>query len=204
MELIKFRRQYLITSKEVAELDGWQKETFNGLNVYAEQSLQVHKRNIDDREFLLLGYWINPHCPEKTDVDIMEDIVMQCDNLDKVLHFIYSLSGRFALFCKFGDNSYGINDASGYRSIFYSYADSVINITSNVMLINLVEKLVEKPALQTYYKSEHYKTIPTFAWPVGYCFYENIHQLIPNHYLDIMTGKIFRFFLLIYINIIFF
>jgi len=46
MELIRFRRQYLITTKEVTELDGWQKETFNGMNVYAEQSLQVHKRNI--------------------------------------------------------------------------------------------------------------------------------------------------------------
>ena len=93
MELIKFRRQYLITAKEVAALDGWQKETFNGMNVYAEQSLQVHKRNIEDREFLLLGYWINPHFPEKNNSEIMDDMVARCDTFESVLHFLYPYPG---------------------------------------------------------------------------------------------------------------
>ncbi|MBR6067781.1 MAG: hypothetical protein IKP45_08260 [Bacteroidales bacterium] len=194
MELIKFRRQYLITSKEIAELDDWQKETFNGMNVYAEQSLQVHKRNVDDREFLLLGYWINPHFPEKNNSEIMDDMVAGCDTFESVLPFLYPLSGRFALFCKFREKIYGINDASGFKSIFYSYTNYGINISSNIKLMSVVEPLKEKDTLKKYCDSSYYFSSPTYAWPVGYCFFENVYQLVPNHYLDIIERKIVRFF----------
>ena len=59
MNLIKFRRQYLITSKTIKELSSWQKSMFNGMNVYAEQSLQMLKTSTKNNEFLLLGYWID-------------------------------------------------------------------------------------------------------------------------------------------------
>ena len=194
MELIKFRRQYLITAKEVTELDGWQKETFNGMNVYAEQSLQVHKRNIDDREFLLLGYWINPHSPEMSDDDILTQMVQDCDTFQKVLKFLYPLSGRFALFCRYGESVYGVNDASGYRHIFYSYTNDSVVFTSNVKLINYILMLKEKESLFEYRSTSYYSSVQTYAWPAGYCFFENIYQLIPNHYINVKERKVIRFY----------
>ena len=194
MELIKFRRQYLITSKEVAELDGWQKETLNGMNVYAEQSLQMHKRNIEDREFLLLGYWINPHSPEKDNSDIMEDMVVECDTFESVLHFLYPLSGRFALFCKFGDKAYGVSDAGGFRPIFYNYDNDSINITSNIFLLRFVTDLKEKSEKYLFEHSNYYKLQPTYDWCPGYTFYEDVVGVPANHYINISDRAIMRFY----------
>lgn len=194
MELIKFRRQYLITSKEVAELDGWQKETFNGMNAYAEQSLEIHKINKDNKEFLLLGYWINPHSPEKNNSDIMEDMVAECDTFESVLQFLYPLSGRYALFCKFGGKTYGVSDAGGFRPIYYTDNNEELNIASNIFLLKYVMDLKEKKEKYQFENSNFYKWSPTFGWCPGYTFYQNVESVIANHYLDINERKICRFF----------
>ncbi|MCR4800941.1 MAG: hypothetical protein K5860_10570 [Bacteroidales bacterium] len=194
MELIKFRRQYLITFNEVAELDGWQKETFNGMNVYAEQSLQLHKRNIEDREFLLVGYWINPHSPEKNNSDIMGDMVAECYTIESVLQFLYPLSGRFALFYKIGNKAYGVCDAGSFRPIYYTDNCEELNITSNIFLLRYVMDLKEKKEKHQFEHSNFYKWSPTFGWCPGYTFYQNVESVIANHYLDINERKICRFF----------
>lgn len=194
MELIKFRRQYLITSKEVAELDGWQKETFNGMNAYAEQSLEIHKINKDNKEFLLLGYWINPHSPEKNNSDIMEDMVAECDTFESVLQFLYPLSGRYALFCKFGGKTYGVSDAGGFRPIYYTDNNEELNIASNIFLLKYVMDLKEKKEKYQFENSNFYKWSPTFGWCPGYTFYQNVESVIANHYFDINERKINRFY----------
>ena len=89
MELTQFRRQYLITNKNVAELENWKKETFNGMNVYTEQSLQMYKCQEKDKEFLLLGYWINPHAPGLNNEEILNDIFSKCQSIDNVYIYIY-------------------------------------------------------------------------------------------------------------------
>lgn len=143
MKLIKFRRQYLITAKRVSELEGWQKETFNGMNVYAEQSLQMYKKKVENKEFLLLGYWINPHSPEMSDDEILDKAVQNCETFQKVLDFLYSISGRFALFCKFGEKIYGVSDAGGFRPIYYKYDNESVNITSNIYMFHYVMDVKE-------------------------------------------------------------
>lgn len=194
MELIKFRRQYLITAKIVSELDSWQKTTFNGLNVYAEQSLQMLKSGVGENEYLLLGFWINPHYPEKSNADIMNDMIAECDGFEKVLKFLYPLSGRFALFCKFGDKAYGVSDAGGFRPICYTVGDEAINITSNIFLLKFVMNLKEKKEKYRFEHSDFYRWSPTYGWCPGYTFYQNVESVIANHYLNINERKMYRFY----------
>lgn len=194
MKLIKFRRQYLITAKSVPEFEGWQRETFNGMNVYAEQSLQVFKKDLNGKEFLLLGYWINPHSPDKDNKTILDDLANGCNGIDEVLEFSYCLSGRFALFCRFGDKAYGVSDAGGFRPIFYNYNDGQANFTSNIYLLRYVMDLKEKLEKSKFEHSDFYRWSSTFGWCPGYTFYQNVDTLIANHYLEINEGKAVRFY----------
>lgn len=194
MELIKFRRQYLITSNEVAELDGWQKETFNGMNVYAEHSLEINKIDEKNKEFLLLGYWINPHSLEKTNSEILNDMNKECSSFETVLKFLYPLSGRFALFCRFGESVFGVSDAGGFRPIFFTDNNEELNITSNIFLLKYVMNLKEKKEKYLFEQSNFYKLSETFGWCPGYTFYQNVESVIANHYLNINERKIYRFY----------
>lgn len=194
MELIKFKRQYLVTATTVPELNSWQKTSFNGLNVYVEQSLQMLKCSVGKNEYLLLGYWINPYYPEQCNADIMNDMVAECDSFEKVLKFLYPLSGRFALFCKFGDKAYGVSDAGGFRPICYTIGDGVINITSNIFLLKYVMNLKEKEEKYRFEHSDFYRWSSTYGWCPGYTFYQNVESVIANHYLDINERKIVRFY----------
>lgn len=194
MNLIKFRRQYLITSKTIKELSSWQKSMFNGMNVYAEQSLQMLKTSTKNNEFLLLGYWIDTHAPMKKNQDILEDIMKECKDFPMVLDYLYSLSGRFALFCRFGENVYGVSDAGGFRPIFYSFQNEEVNLTSNIYLLKYVFDLKEKQEKYLFEHSDFYKWSPTFGWCPGYTFFQNVNSVIANHYLDIKNKKTYRFF----------
>ena len=194
MELIKFRRQYLITAKRVPELECWQKESFNGMNVYAEQSLEMHKINGENKEFLLLGYWINPHFPEKTNSDILDDMNRGCKTFEEVAKFLYSLSGRFALFCRYGESVFGVSDAGSFRPIFCNYDNNQVNITSNIYLLQYVINLKEKQEKSKFEHSNYYKLQPTYDWCPGFTFYENVFGVPANHYIDINKATVERFF----------
>lgn len=193
MKLVKYRRQYLITGKNVHELDDWQKETFNGMNVYAEQSLHIEKRDSVNVELLMLGYWINPHMPHKTNTDIIDDMLNECDTFNKVLHFLYPLSGRFALFCRFGEKQYAVADAGGFRPIYFS-TNSDLCFSSNIYLLGKVFDLKVKPTKKQFETSDYYRVSPTFGWMPGYVFYEGIESVIANHYINCNERKQIRFF----------
>ena len=193
-ELIDFKRQYIISTKQIDKLKKWNLHKFDRYNIYTEKSLEIYNMQKEGLDLFLLGYWIDPYHPKKSNESILRDMFEKSSSLDSIFKFIYPLSGRFLLLVKIHNNSYVLNDASGFRTAFYHKNEKNCYITSNISLLNYVEQIQEKKCLQGYFKSDHYLHGPTFMWQAGFTFFEEVEHLIPNHYLDLNKFKSVRFF----------
>ena len=121
MELVKYRRQYIVSPNRIESLEHWQTEKIANYFIYAEKSLELNKVSNDILEIVLLGYVIDPHNPEKSNSQIIEYALNRVENIESIAQFLYSLSGRFVLIINLKNNIYVYNDASGYRTVFYSF-----------------------------------------------------------------------------------
>ncbi|MDD4149134.1 MAG: hypothetical protein PHE33_03815 [Bacteroidales bacterium] len=162
--------------------------------VYAEHSLSLNKVSTNNLELVLLGYWINPHCPDKSNIEILKDGLNHIKDINSVSDFIYPLSGRFVLIVKIDQDLYVFNDASGFRQVFFTFHNENFYMSSNIFLFRYLFEIKQKKDFQYYLHSAHYLQSPTYAWPAGYTFYEGIEHLVPNHFLNVNKKSIIRFF----------
>ena len=194
MELIKYRRQYIISTEKINQLSNWKSHSLNEYHIYLEKSLQIELSQNSSIQAAILGYWVDPENKEYSNKDILDQLVLQCKKVSEVFEFIYNLSGRFLLMFTINKQTYVLNDASGFRPVFYFEKNKKKYLTSSISLLKTIEKVDEKKSLSDYYNSDHYLHTPTYMWHAGFTFYKNVEHLIPNHYLDIKTFGQIRFF----------
>ena len=118
MENLKFRRQFLLTSKECKELNHWKQERLDSFFIYIhpECSSTVFKEG-DSSRVMMIGYAFNPNHPNETEIEILKKIA-EVSSLEEITKLLYPLVGRFVLIIK-GQKTYVFHDACGLKSVFF-------------------------------------------------------------------------------------
>ena len=192
MDNFKFRRQFLLSPEKCEQLKDWNYGSLGTyhLHVHPDCGLTVSKSS--SIELALIGYIIDPHNPAKSDRDILNDI-SKGTTIDEVYEKLYYYSGRFVLVVKQSEDYTIFHDPCGLKSVFYTKFKNQIYAASQALLFKLLIPLTEGSKYFSYYNSTYVKYDIEHWIPSGCSLYDDVYQLVPNHYLKFSTLSQIRY-----------
>lgn len=142
----------------------------------------------------LLGYIIDSKNPSFDDEQIMRSIIDKSKVPDDVFENLADKCGRFVMIVKIGDEFRIFSDACGLRPVF-SYLDndnriwsaSQPHLIANHLGLKIDENIRRQLHRLPLFQGEEY------WYPGTLTLFENIYHLLPNHYMDINSGKTSRY-----------
>ncbi|WP_340107007.1 hypothetical protein [Rhodohalobacter sp. 8-1] len=162
--------------------------------MYAHPDLDVTTVKSDelDRSLSLIGYFIDPEQPGKTNEELLVELLQHSNTIEQATDWIKGLSGRFVLMIQNGDDAVVLNDACGLRTVFYTEYEEKIYIGSQPTIIEQLIPLKKGKSYREYLSAEH--SFQGQDWlPSGCSLYEGVHHLVPNHYLSLSSLDQTRF-----------
>lgn len=192
MKNLKFRRQFLFTRQKSDKFLDWKKEEIGDYFLYAHPDNELNRVCKRDIDITLIGFFINPHFPDRSNKEILEDLSSN-KSIDAISRSLYSLVGRFVLIIKIQDNFTFFHDTCGLKSIFYTKQNCGFYAASQPLLLKKVTKIKKDKKFKEYKESEYKKNAREHWIPCGSSLYEDVYQLVPNHYLNVSDYKQIRF-----------
>lgn len=189
-----YRRQFLLSPVRCNVLNDWQISQFGTsyIHVHPDTELTIVSALHNNIEIALIGFIINPHQPTESNTDILNDLAQEL-SLPRIFEKLYCYTGRFILLIKNKNEYYIFHDPCGLRLIFYTKYQKEFYAASQPLLLKLVMPLEEGERYRTYQEST-YKKLDIENWiPSGCSLYENVHHLIPNHYLNVNQFQQIRY-----------
>lgn len=155
---------------------------------YKESSICIRTQN--GKTVLFIGEFVNAKYPKQTITETASKLVT-CETLEEILEELNYLAGRYLLF--YGNET----------SIQYVIGDAVASIPTNYMFDGNSYAISSHPKFiadaYSLTKSEESMTIAKAAeqqqpLPYNLTMYDEIKNLIPNHYLNLTHNKMIRFY----------
>lgn len=197
MENLVFRRQFILSNKQVNQGDGWDKlilkvqnETFY-LQSHPDLSLiQAESKSIN---LILLGTIIDPFHPENDSSAILQNLTSEkC--FEDVIKATFTFGGRFVII---GIDNSGVklfSDAMGSREVYYIKKDGLLACGSTPSILDTWFNLgrdIEKE-FQEFYSSRAFNSQERIM--IGdRTIIKGVRHLMPNHCLNVQTMEINRF-----------
>jgi len=191
-----FRRQYIFGPDAVDTLPGWKKEKItNSYTLTAHPDLSITHSKKGKNFIVLIGYILDPDNPQMRDMEIVQMLLAKSIEKNDVFGELDRLGGRFVAILGLDGRVIVCNDASGFRQIFYYRDDNQkIWCSSQPSLLAEVFQLHIDEMYKAEYEKIHLFTNSSEYWfPGTVTPYKSIRHLTPNHYLDLHTGQITRY-----------
>lgn len=185
-----FRNQFLLSDQENIELD-WQKWEIGKMNLFCHPDLKLTKCVHGGDELFLLGSmydWVNP---DYSNQQIIREL-LESVNLEAFFSNLGKYCGQYVLIYRFKERLIILNDACSQSEVYYTTDFS--NIATQPKLLATIVELVphsDKEA-KIFYESNAFKKKCLFVGNSTHT--ENIKHLLPNHYVDVSSKKVGRFF----------
>jgi hypothetical protein len=193
IERLKFRRQYLLTSEAITcpFVHDVRKIT-DKYYLYTHIDLKVTQLEKTDVKLILLGDAFDYLEPSNDNLAILNDLIKH--NFDNILERTAKYCGRFVILCIKSDCFRVFHDAMASRKVYYGKVNENTWMASQPNL--LAQTLGILPTTDNE-KLEYYHS-PELEGRYGanICestLYDEILQLLPNHYLDVNLGKVNRY-----------
>jgi hypothetical protein len=158
--------------------------------------LNVSNFRTEGKSITLLGYIIDPEHPGDTDLDILKRLMAAISDGGPVHQHTYGMGGRWILILNNGRSLRLFHDAAGLRQVFFTRdleSGNVWCATQPAVLAGLLNRRITAEA-EDFINSYDFRHNPEFRWPGDGSPFEDIHHLLPNHWLDIATGEVHRYF----------
>ncbi|HDR6246177.1 TPA: hypothetical protein QCU24_003962 [Bacillus cereus] len=194
---LTYRRQFILGCNYVEKLENWKRTPLkNGLNLTSHPDLELTQVECNGIELTLLGFFIDPYNPKRSNQDNLECILDGANSFDDVLKNTYSYSGRWVIIYNDPKESKVFNDPCGMRQVYYTIKDKKIwcgsqpNILADVLNYkqdtdsNLVE-FISSPNFEKEEKS----------WFGEGTLFREIKHLMPNKYLNLNNKTTKRYWI---------
>jgi len=191
-----FRRRQFVLGPAHTDYKGWKR-----LKVAEKYLLTVHPDLIttvvehQENKAVLLGYAIDPDHPELTDEDILKRFVGNSLSLNDVIFGLEKLSGRFVLIVKSPKHIWLFPDTCALRQVNYCFDD-----TGDIWCASQAETLAERFGFSYDEEVLSYRDLAVSVlskeefWLINdRTPYREIKYLVANHYIDLIQGKVIRF-----------
>lgn len=193
IEKLRYRRQYLLVPEEIncPFLHNYSK-VGKGYSLYSHIDLKVTSYSANETTLFLLGDILDYESPLKDNSEILKDLIG--NNLEHIIKKIFNYSGRYVIIFVNSDNLTLLHDATAARKVFFCLKHSKPWFASQPHLLAKVLKLkiTTNESKLAFYNSEDF--IRLHNSNIGNTtIYDEIFQLIPNHYLDVGSHKVVRY-----------
>ena len=192
----RFCRQFLLGPEFVDPLEGWQKvKVSESLMLTAHPELTVEQVTDGCKSITLIGCILDPGDPQKDNVGIIQSLLVVFSTIEQLISATARLGGRWIIIAGDGKQTVLFNDALGLRQVFYTAPDyrEGLWVMSQPGILAWLKKLSIGGAALSFIDSYEMRNHAEYRWPgVATAFSEIIH-LLPNHCLDLSTGKSRRY-----------
>lgn len=195
MELnpLHFRRQYLLTTRPLeCPFSAKCTELVSKYLLYTHVDLPVTDLEKSGRRIVLLGDLFDFENHTNTNSDIIKELISL--DFPGLLRRLDRYTGRFVLFFAEQGNINIVHDPSAARKVYYAGVDGAFWCSSTPYLLASVLglKQSEDPEKRRFYESCEF-TLLNNSNIGNTTRYDEILQLMPNHYLDLQTGRTIRY-----------
>jgi asparagine synthetase B (glutamine-hydrolysing) len=193
IERLRYRRQYLLTPEEIAcPYIHITRKIGGNYNLYTHPDLIVSEFSNDTLSLILLGDIFDFEYPEKNNPEILNDLLSA--DFNDLIDRIDKYCGRFVLIYLNQGKMMLIHDATATRKVYYCLHNSKLWFSSQPHLLARVLSLEKSrdEYKQAFYNSKDF--IRLFNSSIGNTtYYDEIFQLLPNHYLNVTENRIIRY-----------
>lgn len=162
----------------------------NGLHLSAHPGLDATLVQRGRIELLSLGQLLDPREPHHDDRQVLEALIESAASFDELEARLARLGGRWLLFATIDGQSRLYPDATGTRSAFFGLS------SRGDLWMASQPGLLEEPLATTCDRNLRIAlraAVNAGCWPCDRTPYPGVRQLLPNHYLDLSSGRVVRF-----------
>jgi len=190
-----FRMQFALGPRIPPRLEDWQQFRLDeAFHLTAHPDLNIVQASKGSISTTLIGYLLDPQNPHSDNTDILESLITEFYRGRDLFEIVHPLGGRWVLIVNNGQQTKLFGDATGLRQVFYSHSSisseiwcasqpghiaNVLGLKMDPLAIEFIEWFQEE-------SSESW-------WPGNSSPYSEISRLLPNHYLDLKTWDVQRF-----------
>lgn len=195
-EKLLYPNQFILGPRYVERLPSWQRVQINeSFYLTMHPDLQIFKTVHGDKSLTLLGFILDPDHPQYANAHILNDLITKLSTCDTFFKHTYRFGGRWILIVDDGEEICLFNDAVGLRQVFYTdvgMAKELWCASQPGIIAELCDLQMDSEAVD-FIDSYEFRTNPEFRWPGDSSPYKEIKHLLPNHYLNLKTGRCFRY-----------
>lgn len=166
----------------------------NGTRLAFHPDLSVTRVTGTGITLTLAGFMLDPLFPERTDEEILRGLVRGCAGIDELIVRTARFGGRWALIASDGERRIVLNDAIGLRQVFYApdeRSGACWAASQPKLLADLLGLAISEPAAR-FMDSYAFRRQHEGWWPGDTTPYREVRHLLPNHCLDLASGRAVR------------
>jgi len=189
-EALLYRRQFLIGPRFVDGFQSWKRLSIGtGLCITAHPDLSTCQVSDGHASLTLLGYMLDPDRSESSDEDIVRSLLPALVG-GRLVPALSRLGGRWVLVADTPRETLVFNDAFGLRQVHYTEGDGERWCAAQPGLLAAALDLA--PDERALGALGHCGNMQ-FWWPGTWTLYRDVKRLVPNHSLELRTGRVERY-----------
>lgn len=195
-EKLLYHNQFILGPFFLEEFSSWKRvEINNSLKITSHPDLNVYQATDKGKSITLLGFILDPNNPQATDSDIINELIHRLSSCDNFVEHTYRFGGRWILIVNDGKAIRLCHDAIGLRQVFFTDTLHTKDLwcASQPGIIAEILQLQFDPDAVDFVNSFEFRKNQEFRFPCYSSPYKEIKHLLPNHYLDLLTGQTQRY-----------
>lgn len=192
-----YRRQFLLARHPVAELEGWDLRNVGKYCLHTHPDLPITEASDSSRKLILLGYLFDTEKYESSNQDILRRILAGTSDFFSLLRELKCYTGRFAIIYRDQSGLRLLHDALALREVYFAeYGNEVVCGSQPNLLERFANPRIHKsaaPDLLDFVLNQMPRVRNGRLWAGDGTPYEGIKHLLPNHYLDLVGMKSYRY-----------
>jgi len=194
---LQYRRQFLVANKVVEELKSWQHQELGDMHLFAHPDLKITIKESSPILILLLGEIFDPANPTSTNDTIISDVISKVNCFEDVFAAVKPLMGRYALIYKDETQFFILHDPLGLREIYYCTQPNKVICGSQPNLLDAFSEpklgVTQDQSILHFYEHDMKLNRSGRLWVGEETYYNYVRHLVPNHFLDIRSLKVKRY-----------
>ena len=192
--LLKYPRQFVVSTTPTQNLSHFKYHEIGQFHVYHCPTLatNIAEKPSENSFVILFGYTYKSDNVKISENEILSGI-LEKNSLKEISSYVEGLSGRFALFVFHKGAGYVFNDPTGLRTVYFLRNGKRNIFGTQPLLLGEFVPLESGVRSELFFHSQYFSNADEYWLPAGLSLYDNVEQLIPNHYLDLNVGTQKRF-----------
>ena len=189
-------QQFLLGPEFVDYLPNWTvTDIGKSLKLATHPDLNITHVSLAQRSLTLVGSIFDPAASEATDVKILNFLLSRFSDVTALIEATSGYGGRWVMIAVQDEQRVLFHDALGLRQVFYTDVKRMDELWAMSQPGIIVDRFSLKisPDAQEYIDSREFQSNPQYRWPCAGTPFSEIKQLLPNHFLDLVSGKSYRY-----------